>query len=266
MYAQAPLTGPALHFSLDAPLPARLAVGGGTAVFVSGTCFCPTDRIRALAIVVDGDAQPVIAHGMPRLDFFARCTRPWTRSRWAGWTIDPCRSTTPGCAAIAVASGGWRGSPAAARDGCRSRCGAAADLGDAAGEAVARSPGASSRPLLPPPRRRRAATRAPLSRDLHGHLRAAADLLARQLDSIRAQTHGNWVCVISDDCSTPRAVGRRSARAVAGDPRFVVSRSPDGCGFYRNFERALALAPADAELRRARRPGRPLAPRQARDA
>ena len=28
------------------------------------------------------------------------------------------------------------------------------------------------------------------------------DLLRRQLDSMRAQTHANWVCVISDDCST----------------------------------------------------------------
>ncbi len=31
------------------------------------------------------------------------------------------------------------------------------------------------------------------------------DLLERQLDSIRAQTHGNWVCIISDDCSTPES-------------------------------------------------------------
>ncbi len=29
------------------------------------------------------------------------------------------------------------------------------------------------------------------------------DLLHRQLDSIRAQSHGNWVCLISDDRSDP---------------------------------------------------------------
>src|SRR3954452_24018028 len=29
------------------------------------------------------------------------------------------------------------------------------------------------------------------------------ELFARQIDSIRAQTHANWVCVISDDCSEP---------------------------------------------------------------
>ena len=68
------------------------------------------------------------------------------------------------------------------------------------------------------------------------------ELLDRQLDSIREQTHDNWVCVISDDCS------RRSAlaaiwRAVGGDERFVVSRSPRRLGFYRNFERALSWCP-----------------------
>ena len=34
------------------------------------------------------------------------------------------------------------------------------------------------------------------------------DLLRRQLDSIREQTHGNWICLISDDCSDPSATSR----------------------------------------------------------
>ena len=34
---------------------------------------------------------------------------------------------------------------------------------------------------------------------------------------------------------------------MAGDPRFVVSRSPERLHFYRNFERALALAPPNAD-------------------
>ena len=63
-----------------------------------------------------------------------------------------------------------------------------------------------------------------------------------------------------------RSASPRSRRLVAGDPRFVVSRSPRRLGFYRNFERALALAPRRRALRRARRPGRRLAPGQARDA
>ncbi len=73
------------------------------------------------------------------------------------------------------------------------------------------------------------------------------DRLARQLDSIRAQTWGNWICVISDDSSSPDAFAEVE-RQVAGDPRFFVSRSDERLGFLRNFERAIALAPADAEM------------------
>jgi glycosyltransferase involved in cell wall biosynthesis len=75
----------------------------------------------------------------------------------------------------------------------------------------------------------------------------AEDLLRRQLDSIRVQSHDNWVCLISDDCSS--AEGRATLEAaIDGDPRFVVSRSPRRLGFYRNFERALTMVPNGAEL------------------
>ena len=107
MYARS--TVPALHFSLDAPLPARLAVGGGAAVFVSGYLFCPTNRIRALAIVVDGDPQPrrgcrawiSSASVPPRLDPYAL----------SGLRPRPRLGRRPGasCARLsAVASRGWR--------------------------------------------------------------------------------------------------------------------------------------------------------------
>ncbi len=72
------------------------------------------------------------------------------------------------------------------------------------------------------------------------------DLLERQLESIRAQTHRNWVCIVSDDCSSQgqyAAIERCARRgpAVRRLPR------PPRLGFYRNFERALALVPADAQ-------------------
>ena len=37
---------PALDVRLDHPLPRELKVGGGTAVFVSGSCFAPRADIR----------------------------------------------------------------------------------------------------------------------------------------------------------------------------------------------------------------------------
>ena len=65
-----------LHVQLDAPLPEELAVGAGTAVFVCGTCWAPGEAIEALALVVDGEDQPVMAHGMPRLDTLRELDAP----------------------------------------------------------------------------------------------------------------------------------------------------------------------------------------------
>ena len=71
--------------------------------------------------------------------------------------------------------------------------------------------------------------------------------LAHQLDSIRAQKHTNWVCVISDDASGADHVAT-IRRLVDGDERFVVVANEVNVGFYRNFERTLTLAPADADF------------------
>ncbi|WP_043720401.1 glycosyltransferase [Kutzneria sp. 744] len=70
--------------------------------------------------------------------------------------------------------------------------------------------------------------------------------LAAQLDSIRAQTHDNWVCVLSDDNSGPESVAV-IRRLITGDDRFVLVEHEDNVGFYANFERALAAAPSDAD-------------------
>ena len=69
--------------------------------------------------------------------------------------------------------------------------------------------------------------------------------------------------MVSDDCSSPARFAELEAE-LAGDPRFVVSRSPSRLGFYGNFERALAMAPAERRVRGDGRPGRPLARGQAR--
>jgi glycosyltransferase involved in cell wall biosynthesis len=69
--------------------------------------------------------------------------------------------------------------------------------------------------------------------------------LRRQLDSLRAQSDRNWVCLVSDDCSDPARYAEIEAD-LKGDERFAVSRSDRRRGFYLNFERALRLAPAEA--------------------
>jgi Glycosyl transferase family 2 len=72
-------------------------------------------------------------------------------------------------------------------------------------------------------------------------------LFAAQIESLRQQTREDWVCVVSDDCSS--VAGFELVEAEVGDdPRFRVSRSQRRLGFYRNFERALTLLPPGPEL------------------
>jgi GT2 family glycosyltransferase len=210
-----------LELRLDAPLPATLAIGAGTALFVSGTCFAPAARIVSLALLVDGEEQPVTAHGMPRLDLMRTLEQPaaYASGFWAIARIGP------------------RESPLEL--GLRARF---ADGGEAAVE-LARIPLAAADDAVRPPAPAPAA--GPLVAICMATHQPPPDLLARQLDSIRAQTHANWVCVVSDDRSDPEHLAALEA-GIAGDPRFVLSRSPHRLGFYRNFERALSLTPAAA--------------------
>ena len=208
----------ALEVSLDAALPAELAVGSGTALFVNGTCFAPGRRVVALSLLVDGDEQPVMAHAMPRLDLL--------RVRGAP------ASYRSGFWGIARVSGG-RGRAAAVELGLRARL----DDGGTATARLARIPLAPSVAA--------AADGAPEVAICMATYDPPMDLFRRQIDSIRAQTHRDWLCVVSDDCSPPERFAELRG-ALAGDPRFVLSRAPRRLGFYRNFERALSLAPAGA--------------------
>ena len=212
--------GAAVDVHLDAPLPAELAVGAGTALFVAGWCYSPRAPIRALRVVVDGDPQPVAAHGMPRLDVLRALEHP-NSYRSGFWTIAP------------VAPTGNRA--------CE--LGLVAELDDGASEDAPL--GRIPLTTRPPAISAAASGNGPLVAICMATYDPPQELLERQIASIRAQTHRDWVCVISDDCSAPARFAAIEA-VVAGDPRFVVSRSPRRRGFYGNFERALALAPHEA--------------------
>ena len=221
-----------------------MAVGAGTALFVNGTCFCPAGPVGALELVVNGRAQPVMAHGMPRLDLF-RAQHP-TLDPFAtdGVTSDPHSPDDPRLHSYSSGFWGIARVPAGqAEDGCELSLRARLEGGGIVERELARIPAAPARAVAavaqPEP------SAGPLVAICMATFDPAAEMLRRQIDSIRAQTHGNWVCVISDDCSRPdRFAAVREL--VAGDPRFVVSRSPRRLGFYRNFERALGMSPADA--------------------
>ncbi len=69
----------------------------------------------------------------------------------------------------------------------------------------------------------------------------------RQVNSIRAQEHDNWICIVQDDWSS--YTGLQAIRRVLGnDPRFVLHRNERNLGFYANFERVLGNVPSDCDL------------------
>ena len=233
-----------LRLTLESELPAQLAVGRGTALFVCGWCFHPRARIRTLELIVDGSAQPMMAHGMPRLDPLAELHPGLDPYATADRDEDPESSDDPQLRSYR--SGFWGivtvapRPPGALTLALRARL----DGGGVAEVEIARVD-----VVQPPPSLagvhwpgERAEPRVAICMAAYN---PAEELLRAQLESIRAQTHRNWLCLISDDCSSPAGV-ETIARAVGDDPRFVVSRSPRRLGFYRNFERALTLVPADA--------------------
>src|SRR5882724_957087 len=68
-------------------------------------------------------------------------------------------------------------------------------------------------------------------------------LFARQIESIKNQSHSNWVCLISDDGSDVSHLNY-ILRTVEGDKRFALRKNQSKLGLYRNFERALAALPS----------------------
>ena len=120
-----------MEVRLDAPLPAAFAVGRGTALFVCGTCFAAGAPIAGVSLLVDGAEQPVMAHGMPRVDLLRRHRRVDTSYRsgfWGSARLAPrpgARSRTSSACGhdwrTAVSGGASLAEPAVAEAGRRRR-------------------------------------------------------------------------------------------------------------------------------------------------
>lgn len=224
-----------LVLQLDVPLPSELSIGAGTALFVCGTCFHPAQGIRSLSFDVDGRRQPVRAHGMPRLDLF-RSLHPGL-DPYATAEFDPASPSDPHLHSYRSGFWGVVEIPPAARELRLS-----AELADGS---MVNAPLASLIAPQAPDPVEAAAGAGPLVTICMASYEPPIDLFRRQLDSIRAQTHENWLCIISDDCSSASRLSEMR-EAIAGDPRFVLSRSERRLGFYLNFERALSMTPREA--------------------
>jgi glycosyltransferase involved in cell wall biosynthesis len=219
--------------SLEIPPPARIAVGLGTAFVLGGYCYHPAAPTRALAIGIGGTRQRVEHIRLPRDDVYGRLDPG-----------DPASAHAYRSGFVSLVD------LAPVASAARLEVELIATLGNGT-QATVPAGSIEIEPQLWPPDD----TTAPAFPKRDGGSVAIcmatyeppADLLRMQLDSVREQTHGNWVCVISDDCSSDQSFARLR-ELTDDDPRFAVSRSPQRLGFYRNFERALSMAPAAADF------------------
>jgi hypothetical protein len=204
---------------LERPLPSSLPAGTATAVFLFGTCFHRREAIEVLDIVVDGARYPPCASGMPRPDS--------DHPRSGFWATVPVGARD-------------RHAPIELRVAARLSSGAEVFARLGLIDVVDQEPPAVREPV---PERSGPDLIAICMATFEPDMR----LFRNQIDSLRAQTDDQWVCLISDDCSSPEHF-ERVTRAIGTDRRFAISRSQVRLGFYRNFERALTMMPAEAAL------------------
>jgi hypothetical protein len=208
--------------ALERPLPPTLPVRSGTAVFCIGRCFHREADLKAVEIAVDGRRCGPVAFGMPRPD-----AGPG-RALWSGfWGTAPVEpQAAPGkidlSLEVSLVGGAELTAPLGTID------------------VVEREPPTASAAT---PERGGSGLVAICMATFEPDMR----LFRAQVESLRSQTDRCWICLISDDCSSAERFADIS-EVIGDDPRFAVSRSPERRGFYRNFERALAMVPANAEL------------------
>jgi glycosyltransferase involved in cell wall biosynthesis len=213
--------------------PASIVVGKGNAFVIAGYCYHPLERTKELAIEV-GDARQEVEHlRLPRADVYDRLD-----------SGDPARPQAYRSGFVAVldlspVDGEERLELSALLklEGGRE---VRVPLGDIVASAELTVPPEAAEARFPD-------TGGPRVAICMATYNPPEALLHRQLDSIREQTHGNWVCLISDDSSRPEYF-EKLASAIEGDPRFVLSPGEERLGFYGNFERAMSMAPPSADF------------------
>ena len=177
-------------------------MGRGSALFACGWCASPRGEVDHVELLLNGEATAVSAERMPRGDVVdALSPDPPPGSLLSGfWAVVPIPPREPGDELVLRVR-------VRLADGSEQ----SAELGRVRVEEL-------DPPLeLDPPE---PGTEPFVCVCMATH-EPSLRLFRRQVDSLKAQTHRNWVCLVSDDCSGP---GRYDAieRELEGDPRFVL--------------------------------------------
>jgi glycosyltransferase involved in cell wall biosynthesis len=198
---------------LRTPLPPRLVIGAGTAVFVHGAVTA-TAAIERLELTAGERLVEPLAAGMPSPGLAAEHGPRARRSIF--WGLVP----------LAQAELEGRAAELALR------------VRTKAGEVRLRLGTVEAAPPAEP-----VAAPAASVAICMATFEPDPELLERQLESLRRQSHRDWICLISDDASGPQRLAELE-RLVDGDERFVLSVAGRRAGAYENFHRALTMVPA----------------------
>ena len=222
-----------LIWSLDYDLSQPLDAAKGNVLFLKGSCYDSQHEIRDLSLIIDGRAQRIAHHSRcePRsLELITQGSDPTGQSLTSAfWTtiqfdpVDTNREVTLGLRATL--------------DNAETT---EVELG-----VLRLHAGLPIRETANPKRLEPAS--GPLVAICLATYNPPDDLLQRQIDSLIAQTHRNWICIINDDCSDTAAY-EQIKKITAPDPRIQVFRNQTRLGFYRNFERCLNLIPDGVEF------------------
>jgi len=222
-----------LFWSLDYDLSQALDVTRGNFLFLKGSCYDGQHEIRDLSLVVDGKAERIAHHSLCEpgsLELIAQGSdttgQSLTSAFWTTIKFDPVetnREVTLGLRATL--------------DNAETT---EVELG-----VLRLHAGLPIRETANPTEIEHGSS--PLVAICMATYNPPADLLKRQIDSLIAQTHRNWVCIINDDCSDDAAY-EQITKLAAQDSRIQVFRNRTRLGFYRNFERCLNLIPDGVEF------------------
>ena len=215
------IQGDGLDLVLDYPLP-KTCPRAGDGALLRRHLLPPPRPVEELAITVDGTRHRPTAQRMPRPDRF-RSLHPTLSRRGGVAAARPAIMPGPRASLLPERLlGDDPDKPPAAARRAEAGCRGADRRRD---DGTRRTRHDRRRGGREPPSYDGLPTaRQPLTAICMATFNPVPELFQIQVDSIRAQTDRDWICLISDDCSRPDRF-EMIREAVAGDTRFVLSRS-----------------------------------------
>lgn len=226
-----PILGHAhLAHGLDSPLPSELYLGKGTALPVRGWCYSQDALVQSLTVLVGDMVTPVPNHSWGRTDVFMEQCPAYDRSGNSLLSGFECVLSFPEAAADREEEVTLRATLENGQTIERPLGRLRLRAGHLKMPTAVNWPGEGFRVAI-----------------CMATFKPPIELFYAQVASLQAQTHTNWVCIITDD-NTPNEHWDRVRLAVKGDERFVLFQSRARLNFYDNFQNALGRVPADADF------------------